>query len=124
MNKIAKFWTQLENRFFPQKNFLDEQTLEPQVEISSEERRAKFRSFLTDKVSAGWRIEIENEFDAVISRKIQTGWFGKFLIFVLLLLIFLPLAIFYLIYVIVKGVQGKQKLLRVWIDIYGNIKTN
>lgn len=101
-----------------------EEVNQEQVELLPEERRSRFRRFLTEKVSAGWHIEIENEFDAVISRKIQTGWFGKFLIFVLLLFIFLPLAVFYLIYVIVKGVQGKQKLLRVWIDIYGNIKTN
>ena len=94
------------------------------VEMADVDRKAKFRRYLTEWVGLGWHIEIENDFDAVISRKRKSGWFGTFVVFIIFLLIFAPLAIFYLIYVIVTRTSGKKQLVKVWIDIYGDLKNS
>ena len=101
-----------------------EKVNEAQIELSPEERKSRFRRYLTILVGEGWHIEIENEFNAVLRFKTRSGFFIAFIIFVILLLIFGPLALFYLVYVIVTRIRGKQKLHKVWIDIYGNIKSN
>ena len=122
--KLKEIWLKI--YYFPHKvpsNLNSEEANQVKVELSAEDRKSKFRRYLTNAVSQGWHIEIENEFDAVISKKQKTGWFGS-LLFLLLLLIFVPLAIFYLIYMVVTRSSGKSKLMKVWIDIYGDIKTN
>lgn len=91
---------------------------------SAEESRKNFRAALTDYVANGWTIEIENELDAVLSKRRQFRWVGKLMIFLLLLLLFLPLGFFYLIVVIVKGVTAKPMRMRIWIDENGRIKTD
>lgn len=91
---------------------------------SAEESRKNFRTALTEYVVNGWTIEIENELDAVLSKKRQFRWVGKLLIFLLLLLLFVPLGLFYLIVVIVKGVTAKPMRMRIWIDENGRIQTD
>ncbi len=88
---------------------------------NAEESRKTFRAALTEYVANGWTIEIENELDAVLSKKPQFRWIGKLVIF--LLLLFLPLGLFYLIVVIVKGVTAKPRRMRIWIDEVGKIQT-
>ena len=83
---------------------------------SPAQARIDFREALTDYVRDGWSIEIENEFDAVLSRKAKFTWIGKLIIFLILLVVFVPLALFYLIVVIVKGVTAKPRRIQVWID--------
>ena len=66
-----------------------------------------FREFLTKQVVQGWTIEIENDFDAVLGKKRKFNWGIKLILFLVLLLIFLPLGLFYLVVVIVRGVTAK-----------------
>lgn len=89
---------------------------------TEDQARKIFRDALTNRVENGWKIEIENQFDAVLSRKRETSWISKLIIFLLLLLIFAPLAIFYLVVVIIKGVNGKPVTQRLWIDENGRIQ--
>jgi hypothetical protein len=105
----------------PLSPLLDDQR-QPSSPPTPEEARRKFRSEITDYVAGGWRIEIENEFDAVLSKKAPFHWVGKLIIFLLLLLIFVPIGLFYLIVVIVKGVNAKPARLRIWIDDDGHIQ--
>lgn len=86
------------------------------------EARLKFRAVLTDYVADGWNIEIENEFDAVLSKRPQFRWVGKLIIFLILLLIFVPLALFYLIVIIVQGVTIKPRRMKVWVDELGQVQ--
>lgn len=102
-----------------EQNTQENQTLPP---TTAEDARRNFRIALTDCVAGGWAIEIENEFDAVLSKKASFHWAGKLLIFLLLLFIFAPLALFYLIVVVVKGISSKPLRLRVWIDEDGRIQ--
>lgn len=92
------------------------------VEISIEDRKKIFRSFLTTRVSEGWSIEIENEYDAVLSRKSGFRWFGKLILFLILLLLFAPLALFYLIVIIVRGVTAKPSRMHFAVDKFGDIQ--
>ena len=96
----------------------------PPVELTPEERRAKFRRVLTDRVSAGWHLEIENDYDAVISRKKGFNWLGSLFLFIILLFLVAPLAIFYLVVLAIVKITAKPRTVKIWIDIYGNIKTN
>ena len=89
---------------------------------SEDQARTIFRDALTNRVENGWKIEIENQFDAVLSRKRDTAWVSKLIIFLILLFIFAPLAIFYLVVVIIKGVNGKPVTQRLWIDENGRIQ--
>lgn len=89
-----------------------------------EEARDIFRCALTDYVARGWTIEIENEFDAVISRKPQFRWFLKLVVFLILLLIFFPLAIFFLLVVLVRGITVRPRRLRIYIDPDGQIQVD
>ena len=87
-----------------------------------EEAKKQLRKVVTDYVAGGWNIEIENDLEVVLSKKAPFRWIGKLVIFLLLLLIFAPLGLFYLIVVIVKGVNAKPARLRVWIDEDGRIQ--
>jgi hypothetical protein len=89
-----------------------------------EEARRSFREALTNCVAKGWTIEIENEFDAVISRKPQFRWFLKLVVFLILLLIFFPLAIFYLLVVLVRGLTAKPRRLRIYIGTEGRVQVS
>jgi len=89
---------------------------------TAEAARKSFRTALTDCVASGWTLEIENEYDAVLSKKARFYWGGKLIAFLILLFIFAPLALFYLIVVIVRGVSAKPSRLRVWIDEDGLIQ--
>ena len=87
-----------------------------------EEARKTLRAVITNYVADGWNIEIENELEVVLGRKAKFHWVGKLIIFLILLLLFAPIGIFYLIVVIVKGVTAKPARLRVWIDEDGRIQ--
>jgi hypothetical protein len=89
-----------------------------------EEAHKSFREALTDYVATGWTIEIENQFDAVISKRPKFRWFLKLIIFLVLLFIFFPLAIFFLLVVLVRGLTAKPRRLRIYIDPEGKILVN
>jgi hypothetical protein len=80
---------------------------QPPQSVSHELRKQMFREFLTKQVVQGWTIEIENDFDAVLGKKRKFNWGIKLILFLVLLLIFLPLGLFYLVVVIVRGVTAK-----------------
>ena len=80
---------------------------QPSQPLTLEQRKQILRDFLTKQVAQGWTIEIENEFDVVLGRKRKFNWGFKLIIFLILLLIFVPLALFYLVVVIIRGVTAK-----------------
>lgn len=89
---------------------------------TSEEARIILREAATNYVADGWNVEIENENDVVLGRKAKFHWIGKLIIFLLLLFVFVPFAVFYLIVVIVKGVNPKPARLHIWVDENGRIQ--
>jgi len=89
---------------------------------SPEEAKKILREAVTNYVADGWNIEIENEFEVVLGRKAKFQWIGKLLIFLILLVLFAPIGLFYLIVVIVKGVTAKPARLRLSVDAEGRIQ--
>lgn len=89
-----------------------------------EEARKSFREALTEYVARGWSIEIENEFDAVISRKPQFRWVLKLIVFLVFLFVFWPLAIFFLLVFLIRGLTARPRRLRIYIDPDGQIQVD
>ena len=89
---------------------------------SPEEAKKTLRAVITNYLADGWNIEIENDLEVVLGRKAKFNWVGKLIIFLLLLLLFAPIGIFYLIVVIIKGITAKPARIRVWIDTDGRIQ--
>ena len=89
---------------------------------TAEEAKETLRAVITNYVADGWNIELENDFEVVLGRKAKFHWVGKLIIFLVLLLLFAPIGIFYLIVVIVRGVTAKPARLRIWIDEDGLIQ--
>ena len=95
---------------------------EPLMPLTPEESRLLFRKALTDSVEGGWKIEIENELDAVLSKKPSFNWFGSLVGFVILLFIFFPFALFLLVVVIIRGVTRRDVIRKIWIDDKGQVQ--
>ena len=95
---------------------------EPLTPFTPEESRILFRKALTDSVEGGWKIEIENDLDAVLSKKPTFNWFGSLVGFVILLFIYFPFALFLLVVVIIRGVTRRDLTHKIWIDDRGQIQ--
>lgn len=96
----------------------------PLVPPTPEVARTIFREALTEYVAAGWVIQIENEFDAVLSKKRKFRWFLKLLVFLILLFVFFPLAIFFLVVILVRGLTAKPRNIRLFIDSDGKVQVS
>ena len=101
---------------------LVDQQGQPLPPPTPEEAKKTLRAVITNYVADGWDIEIENDLEVVLGRKAKFHWVGKLIIFLLLLLLFAPIGIFYLIVVIVKGVTAKPARIRVWIGEDGRVQ--
>jgi hypothetical protein len=95
---------------------------EPLTPLTPEESRLLFRKALTDSVEGGWKIEIENELDAVLSKKPSFNWFGSLVGFVILLFIYFPFALFLLVVVIIRGITRRDITRKIWIDDKGRVQ--
>jgi hypothetical protein len=95
---------------------------EPVTPLTPEESRLLFRKALTDSVEGGWKIQIENELDAVLSKKPSFNWFGSLVGFVILLFIYFPFALFLLVVVIIRGVTRRDVTRKIWIDDKGRVQ--
>jgi hypothetical protein len=117
---VKKLWVQFYGQKPPPPRV--DELGQPLPPLPPEERRKAFRTEITEYVASGWSIEIENDFDAVLNKKGKFSWAGKLIIFLILLVVFAPIALFYLIVVIIQGVSVKPARLRLWIDEDGRIK--
>ena len=95
---------------------------EPLTKLTPEESRTLFRKALTDSVEGGWKIEIENDLEAVLSKKPTFNWFGSLVGFLILLLIYPPIALFFLVVVIIRGVTRRDVTRKIWIDDTGRVQ--
>jgi len=124
---IDKFFSIAKDLWFrltvpkPLPPLLDEQG-QPLPPPTPEEAKKTLRAVITNYVADGWNIEIENDFEVVLGRKAKFHCVGKLILFLLLLLLFAPIGIFYLIVVTIKGVTAKPARIRVWIDADGRIQ--
>ena len=89
--------------------------------LDRKKAKALFRSTLTDNVANGWHIEIENDYDAVLSKKRSFNWIPHILIILFGLFVFVPLAVFWIFVMIILAVTQKSKTKRIWVDPEGEV---
>lgn len=116
---IKKLWIRLTvPEDFSQSSSRVDSTGKPLPPPTPEEARAGFKRALTVKVAEGWKIEVENEYDAVISRKLKFKWVLKLLIFLVLCFV-PPIAFLYVVIVILMSFNRRPKRLQIGIDPNG-----
>ena len=90
-------------------------------DLDRRKAKALFKTALTDNVANGWHIEIENGYDAVLSKKRSFNWIPHILIILVSLFAFAPFALFWVLVMIILAVTQKPKTKRIWIDPEGEM---
>ena len=96
-----------------------------EIDEGVDRKRAKelFKSALVDWVANGWHIEIENGYEAVLSKKKPFNWIPHLVIILLGLFLFAPLALFWILVMIIVALTRGTKTKRVWIDDEGKLQS-
>ena len=104
------------------KKRIEEEKLARETNPVSEEIAKKALTVaIAQKVERGWRIEMQNEFDAIISKRREFNWILHILLVILFLFMFAPLAIFWLFVMVIIAVTRKRITRRVWVEKNGHI---
>ena len=85
--------------------------------------REIIKSTLVNEVANGWHIEIENGYEAVISKKKSFNWIPHLVVILLGLFLFVPLAIFWLLVMVIVAISRGTNTKRIWIDDEGKLQT-
>lgn len=96
---------------------------EDNQDVDRKKAKELFRSALVNLVANGWHIEIENGYEAVLSIKKPFNWIPHLLVILLGIFIFIPLALFWILVMIVVAITRGSKTKRVWIDDEGKLQT-
>jgi hypothetical protein len=81
------------------------------------------KATLVNEVANGWHIEIENGYEAVLSKKKPFNWIPHLVVILLGIFLFIPLAIFWPLVMIVVAVSRGTSTKRIWIDDEGKLQT-
>ena len=104
------------------KKRLDEEKLARETNpVSEETAKRALTVAVAQKVERGWRIEMQNEFDAIISKRREFNWILHILLFFLFLILFVPLAIFWLFVMVIIAVTRKRVTRRIWVEKNGEV---
>ncbi len=89
--------------------------------ITNEEAKSRLRKVVGDRVENGWHIEMQNEFDVIISKKKSFPWIVNLLMVLIWLVIFTPLALVWLFAMLIVAITRKPITRRIWIEKSGEI---
>ncbi len=89
--------------------------------VSEEEATSALRKVISLQVEKGWRIEMQNEFDAILSKKKNFPWFFHILLIVIFFVLFSPLAILWLAVMLIIAVTSKPITKRIWVEKNGEV---
>jgi len=76
---------------------------------------------LDRQITNGWHIEAGNQFGAVLSKKKSINWMPHLLMVAYGFLVYLPLALFWLVLMMFITIVQSSKMKRVWVDPNGEI---
>jgi hypothetical protein len=116
---LKKAWDWFE--FSTPKADKDLPTSTPKADITAEEGKRILRSELVRRAEKGWKIEIENDTDAVVSKKGSIAWILHIFIILILLVVFPLLAFFWLIIMVILAVTKKPRTMRIWVEKDGSL---
>jgi len=89
--------------------------------VSDEVAKRALSVAIAQKVERGWRIEMQNEFDAIISKRREFNWILHILLLIFFIILFAPLAIFWLFVMVIIAVTRKRITRRVWVEKNGEV---
>ena len=122
---IAWFKRQIEWIDFSQrmynKRIADESARREESPVSEEQAKENLRKVVAELVERGWRIEMQNSFDAILSKKQGFNWIFHLIFLLVLAVIFLPLALFWLFVMVILAVTRKPSTKRVWVEKNGEV---
>ena len=90
--------------------------------VDRKKAKELIKSTLVNEVANGWHIEIENGYEAVLSKKKPFNWIPHLVVILLGIFLFIPLAIFWPLVMIVAAVSRGTNTKRVWIDDEGKLQ--
>ena len=77
------------------------------------------RAVIAKLVERGWHIEMQNDFDAILSKKQGFNWILHLILLLIFAVIFPPLALFWLFVMVILAVTRKPSTKRVWVEKNG-----
>ena len=103
------------------KRLAEEQLAREANPVSDEIAKKALTIAIAQKVERGWRIEMQNEFDAILSKRRDFNWILHILLVLLFLVLFAPLALFWLFVMVILAVTRKRVTRRVWVEKNGEV---
>ena len=89
--------------------------------VDRKKAKELIKSTLVNEVANGWHIEIENGYEAVLSKKKPFNWIPHLVVILLGIFLFIPLAIFWPLVMIVVAVSRGTSTKRIWVDDEGKL---
>jgi C4-dicarboxylate-specific signal transduction histidine kinase len=89
--------------------------------VPEDQATENLRAIVTKLVERGWRIEILNDFDAVLSKKRQFNWILHCILLFVFLFIFPLLALLWLVVMVILAVTRRPVTKRVWVEKNGEV---
>ena len=99
----------------------DEQLAREANPVSDQIAKKALTLAIAHKVERGWRIEMQNEFDAILSKRRDFNWILHILLVLLFLVLFAPLALLWLFVMVILAVTRKRVTSRVWVEKNGEV---
>jgi len=89
--------------------------------VSEEKAKESLKLAISKLVERGWHIEMQNEFDAILSKKRGFNWVFHLIFLLILAVVFTPLALFWLFVMVILAVTSKPSTKRVWVEKNGEV---
>jgi septum formation topological specificity factor MinE len=89
--------------------------------VSVQQAKENLTAVVSKFVERGWRIEMQNEFDVILSKKQGFNWVFHLILLLILAVIFAPLALFWLFVMVILAVTKRQSTKRVWVEKNGEV---
>ena len=89
--------------------------------VTEEKAKENLTVIVAKLVERGWHIEMKNEFDAILSKKPSFNWILHLILLLFFVVIFPPLAIFWLFVMVILAVTRRRSTKRVWVEKNGEV---
>lgn len=89
--------------------------------VSVQQSKENLRAAVAKLVERGWRIEMQNEFDVILSKRQGFNWVFHLILILILVVIFAPLALFWLFVMVILAVTKRRSTKRVRVEKNGDV---
>jgi hypothetical protein len=89
--------------------------------VTEEKAKENLKVIVAKLVERGWHIEMNNEFDAILSKKQSFNWILHLILLLVFVVVFPPLALFWLFVMVILAVTRRRSTKRVWVEKNGEV---